>query len=83
MDDGEKSKHLELLVKGLGTILGQVILGPNGPFLFHPLGLNMPEATTVGCILGGLAGFAVASVVWHRRHGINAQIRHRSMHKAA
>ena len=87
MDDGEKSKAPELLAKGLGVLLGQAIMGPNGPFLFQPLGLNMPEATAVGCILGGLAGYMVTSLIWQRRHGMHtsvaARIRHCFMHKTA
>lgn len=40
--------------------MGECLLALAGPFLFQRFGLNIPEAATVGCVLGACLGFAAA-----------------------
>jgi hypothetical protein len=57
-----------LLVKGLGTMIGVWVLGPNGPLLFHRFGLGAPAAVTLGVFLGAGLGYFTAKEVWSRSH---------------
>ncbi len=57
-----------LLVKGLGTMIGVWVLGPNGPLLFHRFGLGAPAAVTLAVFLGAGLGYWTAEKVWSRCH---------------
>ena len=57
-----------LLVKGLGAMIGEWLLGPNGPFLFHRFGLSAPTAVTLAVLLGAGLGYFVAEQIWSMRH---------------
>ena len=46
-----------LLVEGLGVAIGEWIFAMNGPFLFNRFGLAVPEAATVGCLVGAALGY--------------------------
>lgn len=57
-----------LLLKGAGVFIGEWIFGPNGPFLFHRLGLGTPAAVTLGVLLGAGLGYFAGEIVWSMRH---------------
>jgi hypothetical protein len=60
-----------LLVKGLGVMMGEWVLGPSGPILFHGLGLSAPAAATFGVLSGAVLGYFIAGKAWtiYHRHG--------------
>ena len=45
------------LKNGLFAVLGTVLLGLYGPWLFHGLGLNVPEASALGSLIGAVVGY--------------------------
>jgi len=56
------------LVKGLGLVVGEIVVGVNGMFLFSRFGLNVPEAVTAGVLLGAAVGYGVAAASLWIRH---------------
>lgn len=70
------------LIKGLGVIVGEIVVGVNGPFLFERFGLNTPEAILGGVLVGAALGFCSAVIglaVHHRQpapkvHGVRAHV---------
>ena len=56
------------LIKGLGAIIGEIVFGVNGPFLFERFGLNVPEAIASGVLMGAAAGVCFATLGLAIRH---------------
>lgn len=56
------------LLKGLGVLIGECVVGLNGPFMFSRFGLNVPEAVATGVVLGAIVGYTVAALGWQLRH---------------
>ena len=55
--------HSGALIKGLGAILGEIVVGVNGPFLFGRFGVYFPVAVLMGVLVGAVLGVTVASAV--------------------
>lgn len=64
----ELSSQRPTLLKGLGAIIGEIVVGVNGPFLFERFGLNVPEAITCGVLVGAAAGVCVTAAALAIRH---------------
>jgi hypothetical protein len=62
------SSQAPTLIKGLGAIVGEIVLGVNGPFFFERFGLNVPEAILSGVLVGAAVGIFVASAGLAIRH---------------
>jgi hypothetical protein len=65
------SSQKKTLAKGLGVVIGECIFALNGPFLFGHFGLNVPEAASVGCLVGAAVGYGFADLFFrirNRRH---------------
>ena len=56
------------LIKGLAAIIGEIVVGVNGPFLFERFGLDVPVAIASGVAVGAVAGVSIASIVLALRH---------------
>jgi len=64
----ELSAETPTLIKGLAAIIGEIVVGVNGPFLFERLGLNVPEAIVSGVLVGAAAGVSIAAAILALRH---------------
>jgi len=64
----ELSSQAPLLIKGLAVIIGEIVVGVNGPFLFERFGLSTPEAILGGVLVGAAAGFCTAVIGLAIRH---------------
>ena len=62
------SSQAPTLIKGLAAIIGEIVVGVNGPFLFERFGLNVPEAIASGVLLGAAVGVCAASAGLAIRH---------------
>ena len=69
------SAEAPTLVKGLAAIIGEIVVGVNGPFLFERFGLNVPEAITSGVVVGAAVGVCAASAILAIRHREPAAVR--------
>ena len=56
------------LKKGLAVIVGEIVFGVNGPFLFERFGWNVPLAVTGGVLVGAAVGYCVAALVLGLSH---------------
>ena len=56
------------LLKGLALIIGEIVFGVNGMFLFSRFGLNVPESIATGVVFGAAVGYCVASIALAIRH---------------
>lgn len=64
------------LKKGLAVIVGEIVFGVNGPFIFERFGWNVPLAVTGGVLVGGVVGYCVAALVLGIRHHERATAQH-------
>ena len=66
------------LAKGLGVIIGEIVFGVNGPFLFERYGFNVPVAVAIAVMIGALVGYCVAALVLAMRHRerVSTQVAH-------
>jgi len=53
---------------GLGAIVGEIVVGVNGPFLFGRFGVYFPIAVLMGVLLGAVLGVMVTSLGLAIRH---------------
>jgi len=44
-------------------MIGEAVLGLNGPFLFQRFGMNVPGAAAVGALVGAVAGYQIAEAL--------------------
>ena len=64
------------LKKGAAVIVGEIVFGVNGPFLFERFGANVPLAITSGVLVGAAVGYCVAAVVLGLSHRERAVAKH-------
>ena len=58
--DKNTSQKPSALVIGLSLIIGECVIGVNGPFLFSRIGMNVPESVATGVLVGATIGFGLA-----------------------
>ena len=66
--DNTISAHSSALIMGLGAIVGEIVVGVNGPFLFGGFGLYFPIAVLMGVLLGAVLGVSVTALGLAIRH---------------
>jgi uncharacterized membrane protein YadS len=71
----ELSSQAPTLIKGLAAIIGEIVVGVNGPFLFERFGLNVPEAIASGVLVGAAVGVCAAAAILAVRHQEPATVR--------
>lgn len=55
------SEQTAPLVKGLGLVVGEIVFGVNGMFLFSRFGLGVPESAVAGVLVGAAVGYCIAA----------------------
>ena len=73
------SSETPALVLGLGAVVGEIVGGVNGPFLFQRFGLNVPEAALGGVVVGAAAGLCIAVVALALRHREPAYVKRQAV----
>ena len=57
-----------VFAKGVGVMIGEWLFAPNGPFLFHRIGLSNPAAVAFAVLVGAAVGYVTASAAWSFHH---------------
>ena len=68
-----QTDNTKTMVKALGTLLGVISFGVNGPFIFERFGIYLPIAVATATVIGAAVGYAVAGMwYWlsHREHAL-------------
>ncbi|HLK47333.1 MAG TPA: hypothetical protein VKT49_04310 [Bryobacteraceae bacterium] len=68
-----QSNNTKTLVKSLGTLMGVISFGVNGPFFFERFGLYLPIAVATAAVIGAAVGCSAAGMLYwlsHREHAL-------------
>lgn len=59
----DMTRRHELFVEIFSMLIGVCLLGVAGIWIFNPLGVKVPVAALVGCVLGAAAGYGIARAI--------------------